>query len=392
MNELTLQVLKAIGTIPVAWVILKLIFKKSIMFQFSFITVSFTILVDILKSVELLSGIGVLGYIITPINIIIGVIVYAYINKLLRKPLDKSIMQVNELSKGNLNLNIEKSDAKHELGVLTNSIHHLRGRLFEIIQDIVNNADNLVGASQHMSSASQQLSEGANEQASSIEEVSSTMEEIAANIQQNTENAQQTDKISQEANAGIKEVAEKAKKSVEANQKIAEKITIVSDIAFQTNILALNAAVEAARAGEHGKGFAVVAAEVRKLAERSKTAAEEIVALAHDSLEQAQSAGGVMMEVIPKIENTSKLIQEIAAASLEQNNGATQVNNAIQQLNTVTQQNASASEEISTSAEELAGQSVQLRDVVEYFDTGHSTDNQKKGSAFSKQSMLEENN
>ena len=178
----------------------------------------------------------------------------------------------------------------------------------------------------------------------------------------------------------MQDVAEKSQNAVEANKNIANKITIINDIAFQTNILALNAAVEAARAGEHGRGFAVVAAEVRKLAERSKLAAEEIVGLAQKSLDLSQGAGVVMSETMPKIDNTTKLVQEISAASLEQNNGATQVNNAIQQLNNVTQQNAAASEELATSSEELSSQAIQLKEIISFFNTGNNKSQFKQAS------------
>ncbi|MBN1951090.1 MAG: hypothetical protein JW801_07790 [Bacteroidales bacterium] len=323
MSDLLFQVVKAIVVIPVAWVILKLIFKKSIMFQFSFITVAFTLYVDMAKSVEILGNLGVYKYAITPLNIAVGVGVYVYINKLLRTPLEKSIMQVNELSRGNLTQKLNESESTNELGILTNSIYFLNEKLKSIIGDISNSASSMVGASAQVSTSSEQLSQGANEQASSLEEISSTMEEISANIEQNTQNSKQTEDISNQANTGISAVAERAQQATQANKEIADKISIVSDIAFQTNILALNAAVEAARAGEHGKGFAVVAAEVRKLAERSKVAAEEIVSLTRKSLEMSQGAGQVMEEVIPKIQNTTRLVQEISAASVEQNNGAT---------------------------------------------------------------------
>ncbi len=389
MNELLIQLIKTVATIPIAWIILRLIFKRSVMFQFSMITVSFTLFVDAMKAVELLADITFLKYALTPANILIGVGVYIYINNLLKKPLERSIMQVNELSEGNLNIEIQKSESKNELGILSNSLLNLTNRLKTIISTITDNADNVLNASQQMSSSSEELSQGANEQASSIEEISSTMEEISANIQQNSQNAQQTYKISLEANDGIKEVAKRASNAVGANKEIAEKIGIVNDIAFQTNILALNAAVEAARAGEHGKGFAVVATEVRKLAERSKVAAEEIVALAQKSLELAEGAGEVMMRVLPKIENTTLLVQEISAASLEQSNGTIQVNNAIQQLNNVTQQNASSSEELASSAEELAAQAEELREAISFFSTasGENRENLKaknKSEAISK--------
>lgn len=371
MNEVLLFTLISIGSFPLAYLILKLIFKKSIMFTFSLLMVAFVYIASIAYFYAAHLGIKSIIWIM-PIVFLVGTGVFMAVDKMLRKPLEKSITQVKELSQGNLQLETQTSDSKNELGILTNSIHELTHKLRVVIGDVSTNADNLVAASSQVSSASEQLSQGANEQASSIEEVSSTMEQISANIQQNTDNAKQTSIISIESNKGINEVADRAGKAVEANKKIADKITIINDIAFQTNILALNAAVEAARAGEHGKGFAVVAAEVRKLAERSKVAAEEIVGLAQNSLELAQGAGEVMMQVMPKIENTTNLVQEISAASTEQNNGAGQVNSAIQQLNNVTQQTAASSEELASSAEELAGQAEQLRDVISFFNTGNS--------------------
>jgi methyl-accepting chemotaxis protein len=240
-------------------------------------------------------------------------------------------------------------------------------KLREIVGDIITGANSIATASQQISSTSQQLSQGANEQASSVEEVSSTMEQIAGNINQNTDNARQTETISTSALQGIKDVSDRSAKAVEATRIISEKIMIINDIAFQTNILALNAAVEAARAGEHGRGFAVVAAEVRKLAERSKIAADEIVSIAHNSVEFVEGAGIKLNEILPEVNKTTKLVQEIAAASLEQSNGTDQVNSAIQQLNDVTQQNAAASEELATGAEELASQAEQLKDLILYF-------------------------
>ncbi|MFO8021805.1 MAG: methyl-accepting chemotaxis protein, partial [Perlabentimonas sp.] len=210
------------------------------------------------------------------------------------------------------------------------------------------------------------------EQASSAEEVSSSMEQMAANIQQNTDNAQQTEKITINVSQGVEKVGNASKESLESIKNIAEKINIINDIAFQTNILALNAAVEAARAGEHGKGFAVVAAEVRKLAERSKLAADEIVTLATSSVTVTEEASELMANLVPEIEKTAKLVQEISAASIEQNSGSDQINSAIQQLNQVTQQNAAASEELATSSEELSSQAEQLKDLIGYFKVDES--------------------
>ena len=235
------------------------------------------------------------------------------------------------------------------------------------ISDFSNAAENISSSSQQMSSTAQMMSQGATEQASSAEEVSSSMEEMSANIQQNTENAQQTQKISQKAAEGIKKINAASDQVVKYMEEIAEKVSIIGDIARNTNILALNAAVEAARAGEHGRGFAVVASEVRKLAERSQAAAVEIDALTQTSVAATEESSKLLTEIVPEIENTSKLVQEIATASLEQNAGADQVNNAIQQLNQITQQNAAASEEVATSSEELSGQADQLLEKIGYF-------------------------
>lgn len=314
----------------------------------------------------------VLLILIVVISLIVGIafslfIANSVMNKLGGEPEDVAYI-AEKVANGDLTISVSKLGA--DIGAMR-SINEMVHKLRAVVTNVVNGTNYITEASQQMSSTSQELSQGANEQASSVEEVSSTIEEIAANIAQNTENSQETEKISLEAEKGINAVSESSAKATNANNTIAEKINIINDIAFQTNILALNAAVEAARAGEHGKGFAVVAAEVRKLAERSKIAADEIVTLAAESLKLSEEAGTQMKDTLPNVEKTTRLVQEISAASIEQNNGASQINNAVQQLNTVTQQNAAASEEMATSAEELASQAEQLKETVAYFKVGN---------------------
>lgn len=301
--------------------------------------------------------------------IIIGIILSIMTARSITSVVDSSAAVLEKVANGDLTINIENEllNRGDELGTLSNLMNKMVLQLREITSSVIIGTENIAKAAEQLSATSQQLSQGSNEQASSAEEVSISMEEMVSNIQQNSDNSQQTEKISLQAQKGMGEVAAKAQKTVESNRVIADKIKIINDIAFQTNILALNAAVEAARAGEHGRGFAVVAAEVRKLAERSKFAADEIVSLTQNSLELSESGGQQMMQIVPDIEKTTKLVQEIAAASLEQNGGAEQINNAIQQLSQVIQQNAAASEEMASSSEELSSQSEQLRQVISFF-------------------------
>jgi methyl-accepting chemotaxis protein len=300
---------------------------------------------------------------------IAGIILAFVIARGIINPINKGVAFAKRISEGDLTADVDV-DQKDEIGVLADALKNMANKLKEIVGSIRSGADNIASASQQMSSNSQEMSQGASEQASSAEEVSSSMEEMVSNIQQNTDNAQQTEKISTTASERIAEGNKAAQNSVESMKEIADKISIINDIAFQTNILALNAAVEAARAGEHGKGFAVVASEVRKLAERSAEAASEIDEKSKSGVEISEKAGKQLAEIVPEIEKTSKLVQEITAASNEMNSGADQVNNAIQQLNQVTQQNAASSEELATSAEELSSQAEQLKQVISYFNIG----------------------
>lgn len=262
-----------------------------------------------------------------------------------------------------------KRDASKELTGIYNSIYSMVDKLTEVITNINTSAHHISIAGNEISAASQTLSQGASEQAANIEQVSSSMEEMSANIQQNTENSKNTGEIASISSKKIQESNESTNVAVQAIKDIAQKINIISDIAFQTNILALNAAVEAARAGIHGKGFAVVAAEVRKLAERSKISAEEITKLSNNGVIVAEQAGKQLEAVVPEIIKTASLVQEISVASLEQDSGVNQINNAIQQLNNIAQQNASSSEQLASNSEELSAQGEQLLEMISFFTT-----------------------
>jgi methyl-accepting chemotaxis protein len=270
----------------------------------------------------------------------------------------------DRLAAGDLTIRFDED--KKAIGVYA-AMKNMVTRLQEVVGGVKLAADNVASGSQSMSAASEEMTQGATEQAAAAEEASSSIEQMTANIRQNADNALQTEKIAVKAADDARQAGAAAAENMAAMKEIAGKIMIIEEIARQTNLLALNAAIEAARAGDHGRGFAVVAAEVRKLAERSQVAAGEISKLSVSSVDVAERSGRMLEALVPSIQKTAELVQEIAAASREQDAGAEQINKAIQQLDQVIQQNASASEEMASTAEELNGQSEQLQELIAFF-------------------------
>lgn len=272
---------------------------------------------------------------------------------------------VSQVADGNLNIDIVL--AKGDSSSLLASVANMSKQLAQIIREVRSSADALSSASEEVNATAQSLAKGASTQAASVEETSASMEQMSASIAQNTENSSVTDGMAQKVARDAVSSGEAVASTVGAMQKIAERISMIDEIAYQTNLLALNAAIEAGRAGEHGRGFAVVASEVRKLAERSQVAAQEIGTLATETVKQANIAGKLLQDMVPSVRKTADLVQEIAAASAEQNTGVSQINSAISQVSHTLQQNAAASEELSSTAEEMSVQAVRLQESMTYF-------------------------
>ena len=337
--------------------------------------------------------------------LVLGIIVTVFITRSIVKPLSVAVETARRMAVGDMGMTIEVSGAdetgqllqamkemvesnrevarlagkvaegnlavqlkeRSDQDVLIQSLANMVSRLREVIGQVRGAIENVSSGSQAMSASSEEMSQGASEQAAAAEEASSSIEQMTANIRQNADNAIQTEKIAIQSAKDAAEGGKSVNQTVTAMKEIAAKINIIEEIARQTNLLALNAAIEAARAGEHGKGFAVVAAEVRKLAERSQKAAGEINELSSNSVAVAEMAGQMLAAMVPNIQKTAELVQEIAAASREQDAGAEQISKSIQQLDSVIQQNASASEEMASTAEELSGQSEQLAEMIAFF-------------------------
>ena len=295
------------------------------------------------------------------------------ITRSITAPLGTAVQVADRIARGDLSQVVDASSTD-EVGRLLAAMKAMKERLAQTIGEVRAGADALAGASAQVSATAQTLSQGTGEQAASVEETTSSLEEMSASITRNADNARNTEAMAKDGANGADESGKSVTETMEAMKSIAQKISIIEEIAYQTNLLALNAAIEAARAGEHGKGFAVVATEVRKLAERAQVAAREIGAVAGSSVKVAERSGKLIAELVPGIRKTADLVQEVAAASAEQSAAVSQVSRAMANVDQVTQRNASAAEELSSTAEEMASQAESLQRLMAFFAlSGHAS-------------------
>ncbi|MDH5217589.1 MAG: nitrate- and nitrite sensing domain-containing protein [Gammaproteobacteria bacterium] len=289
-----------------------------------------------------------------------------FVTRMVTGGLNQAVKAAQALSTGNLDVEID-SDSSDELGVLLSAMKDMVDHLSRVISDVRTATESLASSSEEISQTASSLSSASSEQAASVEETSASLEEMTATIVQNTENAKITNETAQESSSRATKGGEAVENTILAMQQIADRIGLIEDIAYKTNLLALNASIEAARAGEHGKGFAVVAEEVRKLAERSQTSAQEIVDLTKNSVEVANDAGDLIKAIVPEIQKTASLVQEISSSSDEQASNVNQLNGVMNDLDKIAQQNAASSEELASSAEEMSGQAASLQEAISFF-------------------------
>lgn len=355
--------------VPIAIVVLWYFFKKSILLKIASLWILDVLMVNVLSGLSKEFPSEFPEYISLSIGILITFFLLWYVARIVRDPLQEITTKVVQLSKGDLSIEVRDKDIrnKNELGTLMGAVGELSVNLKSAIGKIHETTEQLSASGESLNMAAQSLATGASEQSASVEEVSASMEEMSVNIKRNTDNAKKTNEISTKADNEMTLVAASSKESVLSINTILEKIKVINDIAFQTNILALNASVEAARAGDAGRGFSVVANEVRNLAVRCKEAADEINDISNSTAAITQTSGNMLLEILPEIKETNALVTEISQSSQEQNAGAQQINAAINQLNTISQQNAVTSEELSANSEELVDQAQDLKQIVEFF-------------------------